>query len=232
MIFAALTQPRLSVMSALSKPTLRLFDTHSLRVAAGWVGRAVTPFLRLQSDYGLTIRDLSLNIHPPQFSVGETLKFRHLWHAARPQGEGRRSLPEWLYSWRVAAMSTNLRQDDGCNAAVTQSTRILLDLHNALERLERLEEANGHLRELVQHCSAYWGYSHCGYQHMEPLQRALYDEVIGRTARSQTALSSAAARACVDWRSCEFCGCNTNARERVCCQPGRDADRRSWSQPA
>jgi hypothetical protein len=130
------------------------------------------------------------------------------------------------------AMSTNYRQDDSSNAAVTQSTRMLLDLHDALERLERLEQANGHLRELVQHCSAYWGYSHCGYQQMEPPQRALYDEVIGRTARSQKALSFVAASASADWRSCKFCGCNTNARERVCCQPGRDADRRSWSQPA
>ena len=63
-IRAALIQPRLPVMSALSKPTLRLLDTHSLGVMAGWVGRATTPFLRLQSDYGLTIRDPSLNIRP------------------------------------------------------------------------------------------------------------------------------------------------------------------------
>jgi hypothetical protein len=125
-------------------------------------------------------------------------------------------------------MSTNFRQEDGSSAAVTQSTRILLDLHNALERLERLEAANGQLRELVQHCSAYWGYSHCGYQHMDSAQRTLYDEVIGRTARSQRALSSVVASCASEWRSCEFCGCNTNARERVCCQPGRDADRRSW----
>jgi hypothetical protein len=129
-------------------------------------------------------------------------------------------------------MSTNFRQDDSSNAAVTQSTRILLDLHNALETVERLEAANGLLRELVQHCSAYWGYSHCGYQHMDAAQRGLYDEVIGRTARSQKALNSAVASATSAWRSCEFCGCNTNARERVCCQQGRDADRRSWDQPA
>jgi multidrug resistance efflux pump len=129
-------------------------------------------------------------------------------------------------------MSTNYRQDENCGAAVTQSTQILLDLHDALERLERLEQANGHLRELVQHCSAHWGYSHCGYQHMDPSQRALYDEVIGRTSRSQKALSSATANATAAWRSCEFCGCNTNARERVCCQQGRESDRRSWGQPA
>ena len=169
---------------------------------------------------------------PPQSRVGETRKFRLVRHAARPRARGRRSLPGGVHSWRVVAMSTSYRQDDGSDAAVTQSTRMLLDLHNALDRLARLEEANGHLRELVQHCSAYWGYSHCGYQHMDPPQRALYDEVIGRTSRSQKALSSAAARASADWRSCEFCGCNTNARERVCCQPGRDADRRSWRQPA
>jgi hypothetical protein len=128
------------------------------------------------------------------------------------------------------AMSTNYRQDDSSSTAVTQSTRMLLDLHNALDGLKQLEEANGHLRELVQHCAAYWGYSHCGYQHMDPPQRALYDEVIGRTSRSQKALSSVAASASADWRSCEFCGCNTNARERVCCQRGRDTDRRSWGQ--
>jgi len=26
------------------------------------------------------------------------------------------------------------------------------------------------------------------------------------------------------WRKCEFCGCNTNAKARACCQEGRDAD--------
>lgn len=26
------------------------------------------------------------------------------------------------------------------------------------------------------------------------------------------------------WRICEFCGCNTNARLRACCEQGRDAD--------
>ena len=28
-----------------------------------------------------------------------------------------------------------------------------------------------------------------------------------------------------DFRICEFCGCNTNARMRACCDAGRDADR-------
>jgi hypothetical protein len=129
-------------------------------------------------------------------------------------------------------MSTNFRQDDGSNAAVTQSTRMLLDLHDALEKLETLAGANQQLRELVQHCSAYWGYSHCGYQHMDAVQRGLYDEVIGRTARSQKALNSAVASSSSVWRGCEFCGCKTNALERVCCQQGREADRRSWGQPS
>jgi hypothetical protein len=93
-------------MSALTKPTLRLLDTHSLGVVAGWVGRAITPFLRLQSDYGLTIRDSTLNIHPPQWTVGETRKRRLLripcrrrrpdmCRAARLLVAGRRSLPGW-----------------------------------------------------------------------------------------------------------------------------------------
>jgi hypothetical protein len=30
------------------------------------------------------------------------------------------------------------------------------------------------------------------------------------------------------WRQCEFCGCNTNAEERLCCASGRSADRQSW----
>lgn len=51
-------------MSVLSKPTLRLFGTYSVRVVAGWDCRAITPFDRPQSDYGLTICDSSLNIRP------------------------------------------------------------------------------------------------------------------------------------------------------------------------
>ena len=29
------------------------------------------------------------------------------------------------------------------------------------------------------------------------------------------------------FRTCEFCGCNTNARERACCKKGRKADRKN-----
>lgn len=29
------------------------------------------------------------------------------------------------------------------------------------------------------------------------------------------------------WRKCEFCGCETNARLRACCDKGRDADRKT-----
>lgn len=28
-----------------------------------------------------------------------------------------------------------------------------------------------------------------------------------------------------EFRTCEFCGCDTNARMRACCEKGRDADR-------
>jgi len=30
-----------------------------------------------------------------------------------------------------------------------------------------------------------------------------------------------------EFRTCEFCGCNTNARQRACCEQGRDADRKT-----
>jgi hypothetical protein len=36
----------------------------------------------------------------------------------------------------------------------------------------------------------------------------------------------------VEWRHCEFCGCKTNAKERICCQRGRQADRHTWDRPA
>lgn len=34
------------------------------------------------------------------------------------------------------------------------------------------------------------------------------------------------------WRKCEFCGCETNARLRACCEKGRDADSNRHSDPA
>jgi hypothetical protein len=119
-------------------------------------------------------------------------------------------------------MSRTLTQND---AARTPAATQVFD---ALERLETLESDNARLRELVQHCSAYWAYSHCGYQHMDSPQRALYDDVIGRTARSQRALHAAAAGTASQWRHCEFCGCDTNAAERVCCHEGHVADRTRW----
>jgi len=34
------------------------------------------------------------------------------------------------------------------------------------------------------------------------------------------------------WRCCEFCGCKTNASERICCPQGRDTDRKTWDRSA
>jgi hypothetical protein len=122
-------------------------------------------------------------------------------------------------------MTKTLTQNDAAHTpAATQ-------MFDTLERLDTLEKQNQRLRELVQHCAAYWAYSHCGHQHMEPAQRALYDEVIGRTARSQRALHAAAAGAASQWRQCEFCGCGTNAAERICCHEGGVADRQRWDRP-
>ena len=29
---------------------------------------------------------------------------------------------------------------------------------------------------------------------------------------------------------CEYCGCRTNARQRFCCDKGRDADKATWAE--
>ena len=74
------------------------------------------------------------------------------------------------------------------------------DLH---VRLRQLERENSHLRELT---------------------RSLTDAATDhRVARAPLVAASRGS-----WRQCEFCGCNTNAEERLCCASGRSADRQSW----
>jgi len=78
-------------------------------------------------------------------------------------------------------------------------------------RLLRLERENSHLRELV---------------------RSLTD--VATDPRAATAPLAARRQAppmtasTEPMRQCEFCGCNTNAEERLCCASGRSADRQSW----
>lgn len=76
------------------------------------------------------------------------------------------------------------------------------DLH---VRLRQLERENSHLRELTR-----------------SLTVAATDH---RSVRGRAPLAAATSGA---WRQCEFCGCNTNAEERLCCASGRSADRQSW----
>jgi hypothetical protein len=72
-------------------------------------------------------------------------------------------------------------------------------------RLRQLERENSHLRELT---------------------RSLTDAATDhRVARGQAPLIAVSTGS---WRQCEFCGCNTNAEERLCCASGRSADRQSW----
>jgi len=100
------------------------------------------------------------------------------------------------------------------------------------ERVRRLDSENAKLRELVQHCAVHSAYGNCGYQQMNAEQKSLFNAVLGRRAPA-TALLRIAGVVTPDtgWRSCEFCGCRTNARERVCCRRGRDTDRRNWNPP-
>jgi hypothetical protein len=72
-------------------------------------------------------------------------------------------------------------------------------------RQRQLERENSHLRGLV---------------------RSLTDAATGPLAARRQALPVAISAA--PWRQCEFCGCNTNAEERLCCASGRSADRQSW----
>jgi hypothetical protein len=72
-------------------------------------------------------------------------------------------------------------------------------------RLRQLERENAHLRKLVP---------------------SLTDAAIGPLAARRQVLPVAVSNG--SWRQCEFCGCNTNAEERLCCASGRSADRQSW----
>jgi hypothetical protein len=97
------------------------------------------------------------------------------------------------------------------------------------ERMRRLDSENAKLRELVQHGAVHSTYGNCGYDQMNAEQKSLYDAVIGRRAPASALRIARAAKPDTLWRSCEFCGCRTNATERVCCRRGRDTDRRSWN---
>jgi hypothetical protein len=80
------------------------------------------------------------------------------------------------------------------------------EVFDALQRLCELETENTRLREVVQHWAAQAG---------------------------ETGVPPAVAAAgSVPWRHCEFCHCKTNAKERICCQAGRDADRQTWDRSA
>ena len=99
------------------------------------------------------------------------------------------------------------------------------------ERVRRVDSENGQLRKLIQHCALHSADGNCGYDQMTAEQRSLYDAVVGRRAPVSGLRIAAVATADTGWRSCEFCGCRTNARERVCCRRGRDTDRRNWNPP-
>jgi hypothetical protein len=90
-------------------------------------------------------------------------------------------------------------------------------------------DENAKLRELIRHCAAHSACGNCGYDQMNAEQQSLYHRVIGRHASAGTPWVAAVAAPNTLWRSCEFCGCRTNASERVCCRRGRDADRRNWN---
>jgi hypothetical protein len=97
------------------------------------------------------------------------------------------------------------------------------------EHLRRLGSENAKLRELVQHCAAHSAYGNCGYDQMNAEQKSLYHEVVGRPAAVSGPRLAGVAAPNTLWRSCEFCGCRTNASERVCCRRGRDTDRHNWN---
>jgi hypothetical protein len=105
----------------------------------------------------------------------------------------------------------------------------------ALKRIHTASSENDQLRELVQHCAVHAAYGNCGYEQMNAEQKALYDAVIGRRAAASPLRIAGVPAPEPEpdslWRSCEFCGCRTNATERVCCRRGRDTDRRNWNPP-
>jgi len=76
---------------------------------------------------------------------------------------------------------------------------------DSLARVRRLERENLRLRALVQ---------------------SLYDAGHVRPLVGWSPVQEPSSR--MAWRQCEFCGCNTNAQERLCCASGRRADRQNW----
>jgi hypothetical protein len=97
------------------------------------------------------------------------------------------------------------------------------------ERARRLDSENAKLRELVQHCAVHSAYGNCGYEQMNAEQKSLFNAVVGRRAPATALRIAGVVTPDTGWRSCEFCGCRTNAAERVCCGRGRDTDRRNWN---
>jgi hypothetical protein len=94
---------------------------------------------------------------------------------------------------------------------------------------------NERLRDLIRHCALHAAEPDFGYSRMDAAQRSLYDRVLDRSAGSAAVdaaprvISAENVAAPVSgWRSCEYCGCRTNAAERICCRRGRDTDRRTW----
>jgi hypothetical protein len=101
------------------------------------------------------------------------------------------------------------------------------------EQPKRLGAENERLRELIRHCASHSAESDFGYSRMNAAQRSLYDRVLDRSAVPAAAAPTKSAGTMValpasGWRSCEYCGCRTNAAERICCRRGRDGDRRVW----
>src|SRR5260370_23601021 len=96
------------------------------------------------------------------------------------------------------------------------------------ERLRRLDSENAKLRELVRHCAVH---VNCGYEQMNAEQKSLYNAVIGRRAPASALRIAGVATPNTGWRSCEFCGCRTNATERVCCRRGCRNHRRRCDTP-
>ena len=99
------------------------------------------------------------------------------------------------------------------------------------DRLRRLDFENAKLRELVQHCAAHSADGNCGYDQMNAEQRSLYNGIVGRPVPAGAPRLVGVAAPNILWRGCEFCGCRTNATERVCCRRGRDTDRHNWNPP-
>jgi hypothetical protein len=97
------------------------------------------------------------------------------------------------------------------------------------ERVRRLDSENAKLRELVQHCAVHSAYGNCGYEQMNAEQKSLFNAVVGRRVPASALRIAGVVTPLPGWRSCEFCGCRTNATERVCCGRGRDTDRRHWN---